>query len=119
MKDRLIELIKQGYLKAGMVSTYEEAIADHLLANGVIVPPVKLGQKVWFLYVNLDEIIEATVVNIEYNHFTSPKEWITIEYLSPVIGKHNYTSRVDLMLGKTVFLTREEAEAALAERSEG
>ncbi len=116
MRDRLIELISGIVSCAEDERTFSEIIADGLLANGVIVLPVKVGQKVWFLYVNLDEVIEATVVEIAYNHFTSPQEWITIEYASPVIGKHTYTSRVDLMLGKTVFLTREEAEKALAER---
>lgn len=129
MRDRLIEVMKKTVVgvENGHIVLAEtiwlprvfEAMADRLLANGVIVPPCKVGQKVWFLYVNLDEVIEATVVKIAYNHFTSPQEWITIEYVSPVIGKHSYTSRVDLMLGKTVFLTREEAEKALAERSEG
>ena len=34
------------------------------------------------------------------------------------LGKHKYHSRADLMIGKTVFLTREEAEKALQEMRE-
>ena len=49
MKDRLVELIKEGYLKAGMHMAYEEAIADNLLENGVIMSPVKVGDDVYYI----------------------------------------------------------------------
>ena len=94
----------------------EEYLADYLLANGVIVPTVNCGDRVWFTPKGLGEVCEATVVRIEYNYFTSPQEWIVLDYISSIVGKHEYKSRVDLMLGKTVFLTKEEAEQALKER---
>ncbi len=55
MRDRLIELIQA----SGCVQTWDYhtddfkkpnpiyELADHLIANGVIVPPVKVGQTVW------------------------------------------------------------------------
>ena len=61
MRDRLIELLKQvnfdfgeecvaccedGYKCTPML---EDFFADHLLANGVIVPPCKVGSKIYIL----------------------------------------------------------------------
>ena len=44
MRDRLIKLIKD------IVHPYfAETLADHLLANGVIVPPCKVGDTVYYL----------------------------------------------------------------------
>ena len=55
MRDRLIELIRNapktdtvyGDIKLAKPAQTLQTIADHLLANGVIVPPVKLGQTVY------------------------------------------------------------------------
>ncbi len=88
-----------------------EFVAKYLLKNGVILPPCKVGQTVYFMHD--DEISEAKVISIEINLYTNPRLWISLEYYSPIFGTCEYKSRVDLMLGKTVFLTREEAEAAL------
>ena len=77
--------------------------------------PCEVGQKVWF--VRNKEILEATVVRIELNYYTNPQVWLSVEYFTPIFGKNEYKSRVDLILGKTVFLSKEEAEKALAERS--
>lgn len=85
-------------------------IADHLLANGVIVPPVKVGDKMYFDGKHFarhcaGEIMERSV------DVVLTEVWAT------------FRGEVDLAFGfedfgKTVFLTREEAEKALAERSE-
>lgn len=91
------------------------SLADHLLANGVVVPTFNTGDKVWFVPKGLKEVCEATVVRIEYNYFTNPQEWLVIDFFSSIVGKQEYKSRIDLMLNKTVFLTREEAERALKE----
>jgi hypothetical protein len=94
-----------------------EKIAERLIDEGVICPPCKVGDVVWFVHYNSGKVCEATIVNVEYNYYTSPQEWIAVEYASPYIAANNhYKTRIDLMFGKTVFLTREEAEAALAER---
>ena len=90
-----------------------DEVAAFLLANGVIVPPCKVGDTVYYL--PHTAIFEATVISIEVNYYTNPQLWLTIEYC--LFSKHHYKTRIDLMLGKTVFLTKEEAEKALAERS--
>ena len=76
--------------------------------------PCEVGQTVWF--VPQDEIFKATVIGIEYNRYSNPQEWIRLEYISHYGVQSEYKSRVDLMLGKTVFLSREEAKKALKER---
>lgn len=114
-RERLIELIIQSV--NGCARNWAETIADYLLTNGVVVLPCKVGDVVYFANTLLGEALEATVTKIEFNHYTNPQEWLTIEYnISPYTGEQEYKSRIDLMFGKTVFLTKEEAEKAL-ERS--
>ena len=120
MRDRLTELVRDAsakWYREAVEGTTEKTssayIADHLLANGVIVPPCKVGDTVYYL--PHIAIFEATVISIEVNYYTNPQLWLTIEYC--LFSKHHYKTRIDLMLGKVVFLTREDAEKALAERS--
>lgn len=81
----------------------------------IIEPTLNVGEKAWFLDKNSNEICEATVIKVEYNYFTNPQEWIEIEYISSSIGRLTYKTRIDLMLGKVVFLQKKEAEAKLKE----
>lgn len=77
--------------------------------------PCKVGDKVWYLNA-INEICEAVVTCVKFNIYTKPQIWISIKYYSELCGEHTHTSRIDMALNKTVFLTREEVEAALAER---
>lgn len=45
-RDRLIELISQIQYMGGL----ESRLAEHLLANGVIVPPCEVGTLVWCVW---------------------------------------------------------------------
>ena len=119
-KEKLVELIGNapfGINKQTLIDHHKESVveelADYLLANGVIVPTVNLGDKVWCLIGG--EVCEAVVIKVEYNFYTTPNEWITVRVYSSYYGAYEDKSRIDLMLGKTVFLTREEAEAKLKE----
>ena len=47
MKERLTELVFNGYLASKRDGHFCEEIAEYLLANGVIVPPAKVGQTVY------------------------------------------------------------------------
>lgn len=109
MRDRLIELLKDveyQYTKINSIKT--EDVADWLLRHGVIVPRCKVGDMAYF-------VIEDTVIG---------KEYISPERIVDICTKGFYTSghkdsdeNGDLWLwsniGKTVFLTKEEAEQAL------
>lgn len=85
--------------------TYQTArnIADHLLANGVIVPPCKVGDTVYVCF-SRTRVIERKVAQIIIEHI----EEIGMSFIC-------YGGmRCDMRhWGKTVFLTREEAERAL------
>lgn len=114
-REKLIELMlnvpqipcsKGGRAIGKTYQTYQH-IADHLLANGVIVPPCKVGDNVYAItpfgietfVVDLIKIIGNQQIRIRVRRFV--KE---IVYYSPE------------SFGKTVFLTRAEAEKALKER---
>ena len=122
MRDRLIELIKEGEDRTPCAFDPEvdcedkkcgdcerEAIADHLLANGVIVPPCKVGDAVYSIVegINLIFVGEVYEYVVGRGHFvfrSTRKGYLTLAFTEEDIGK-------------TVFLTKEEAEKALAERS--
>ena len=123
MRDRLIELLTNMYLPIKVrnsLGSYDtvgglrfgeieiNGIANHLLANGVIVPPVSVGQTVYRKYWN-GGFVKCTVSMITQKADKSFK--IRLSYNGSV---GDYTEDD---FGKTVFLTKEEAEAALAERS--
>ena len=104
MRDRLIELLEstptdfEGNRNVGV-------IADYLLANGVIVPPCKVGDTVYCIFRNRETlewyIEEKTVYEIAIY------ESGTHIYISPII---HYC---ELEFGVRIFLTLEEAEQAL------
>lgn len=114
MRDRLIELIQNAV--NGCARHWAEVVADYLIENGVIVPTFSCGDRVWFAHKGLDEVCEAMVTRVEYNYFTSPQEWIIIEYTSSTFGVHEYKLQVDFF-NEVLFTTKEEAEKAL--RGEG
>ncbi len=87
---------------------YKDAEKDGRL----VVLPCKLFDTVWYI-TNALEICEAEVVGIWLNAYTNPKMWLEIRYFSKTTGENVCQSRIDLMIGKTVFLTYEEAKAAL------
>lgn len=111
-RERLINLLRerQAYGRTGF-SSYpisNEEIADHLLANGVIVPPFKVGDKVW--YITNGKIDNAEVVCIDCRN--SGNHIIAHKY----IEETEETKKIYLFfsdVNKIVYLTKEEAEKAL------
>lgn len=129
-RERLIELLTEaheswlkcvddcGFNQEPLSFTFEQMFADHLLSNGVIVAPCKVGDKVYYLTtvdteteLNVAEIFCGTVQAIS---FGGKNIWLSAKYTNGLFYCH--TSKD---FGKTVFLTKEEAEAKLKERSEG
>lgn len=111
-RDRLIEIISQAkedeYIS---MSHYDiTAIADYLLANNIIVPPCKFLQKCFVIPTienNLFDITEMKCIGFSLSHDSYNANLITDKnkLYQPCFGG----------FGKTVFLTREEAEKALEE----
>jgi hypothetical protein len=118
-RKRLIELLRETFeYTRGVCIDFDEAVeinADHLLSNGVIVPPCKVGDTVYEVQLYRERIQAYKVVTIKYNgHF-----WYMVWMLKDGKGVYgNLDGFVDSQLGKTVFLTKEEAEAELRKRGE-
>ena len=100
MKKRLIKLIKHC---TSCEECRDEDIADHLLANGVIVPPCKVGNTVWIAG-EYRGVYSAIVRTMFFSH--SGVEMVRTTKCD--IPFHDF--------GKVAFFTHEEAEKALAER---
>ena len=105
MRNRLIELLCGHYM-----NTMDEAreVADILLENGAIIPPCKVGDKVylfidWGYEIEIEEK-EVGAISIQGTNDSSKELWE--DFRGGLIGTF-------ADIGKTVFLTREDAEKAL------
>ena len=108
-KEKLIELLKKADENADLkcITDYEDAvadIADYLLANGVIVPPCKVGDTV-YLPIKTDW---GTIENYEIVEVGQDRDGIYFRIYDEEQNKV-YLEEI----GKTVFLTKEEAEGKL------
>lgn len=138
MGDRLIELIRKGkkeFTKSD--ETYIETfLADYLLKNGVIVPPCKVGDIVYVI--TTKRPCYACVLCSDFCHkncsFDDKNKLVIKIARACDIESNGKINRVLLEIdkskichsyeytcwfqdfGKTVFLTKEEAEKALKER---
>lgn len=91
-------------------------------AVDALIPPCKPWDKVWIIDKTLDRvngglkktICEGEIIKLSYNGFTTPMEWLDYRWDSPLVGQTVRHDRIDLCLGESIFLTRDEAEAALA-----
>lgn len=123
-RDRLINELKKAKNKCliyesggclackyrGQADCTIENIADQLLANGVIVPPCKVGDTVYYPSGSFDRIFEKTVDEILISENESDVGCY-IHFASTYMPFEN--------IGKTVFLTKEEAEEKLNEMNKG
>lgn len=98
------------YIMATDIQKAFEKLADYEDAEEegkLVIPPVKAGDTVYGIFCN--EVYPKAVTRIEINPYTKPQLWISTKYEF----SSGITERIDMALGKTVFLTKEEAEAAL------
>ena len=106
MRERLIELLNETfadqYEKRCLLTA--DHTADYLLANGVIVPPCKVGD---------------TVYQINRTPYGGEVYELDISGVSLRKGKTYYETESidfdDTAIGRSIFLTRKEAEKALKE----
>ena len=94
MRDRLMALINDV-----VHPCHAGALADYLISNGVIVPPCKVGDTVYYFYEGGEKVYEGVVTSFVY--VSGTKSFIL--YCDGVYGRY----------GLYFFLTREEAERAL------
>lgn len=104
-KEKLIDLIVSADISLfGTRIPYAEVYADSLLANGVTVPPCKINDTVYTVGIFTGQIIESKVLAICYEENDI---WLLLS--------NTTCASVNQQLGKGFFLTKEEAEKALAE----
>ena len=135
MRDRLIELLNEvgKNILNYPTDNFTSYLADHLIANGVILPPCKVGDTVYAVsdkqikeckveHFNFEsaECFEATVyfncdMNCESCYFNAYSQaYSSGEWDCDNAFGHSSISINEF--GKTVFLTKEEAEKALKEK---
>lgn len=112
-RERLVELLNEATYQIakaciGNCEGCGDKIADYLIANNVVVLPCKVGDTVYRVakHRGVWEVLPREVVSITYR----------LDHLYRVVFEI-FSTEYD-RLGKTVFLTREEAENALKERKE-
>ena len=111
-RKKLIELLDQncGYVEEQLA----ENLADYLFANDVIVLPCKVGDTVWSALPFTDGKIREGYISV----FLVDENGVYSFYASFGIEPISAEFLID-EIGKTVFLTREEAEKALEKRKGG
>jgi hypothetical protein len=126
MRERLIELIMNAV--GGCARHWAEVIADHLLANGVIVPPFVVGDTVWCLQKEDGEyagligemflavVGDAVITTAFMYDFANDAEEAIEYYIQNT--QDELSTDVEFYPLCDCFASREEAEKALAERSE-
>lgn len=104
-RKRLIELIHKAGDAAqnAPVIDFTATLADYLLDNGVIVPPVKVGDTVW----HYDYAFHVKVIEVYDDGMV---------FRCGNDGTDDYMAFCDTDIGETVFLTEAEAQQAQKER---
>lgn len=112
MRDRLIELIDNFIHCVNVKEWYseelDEKLADYLIENGVIVPPCKVGE---VLFTIDNQEITITQINVFIKRYNPISYTFESQYtINNGIYPYFFS---EYEIGKTVFLTKEEAEKAL------
>lgn len=105
--ERLTEKIRSAMLWGW---TEPSEIAERLIDEGIIVPPCKVGNTVWMVR-NL-QIERWKVVSIEK---TASNMTLGIKFIARGVRSTPILINASC-IGEIVFISREEAEAVLAER---
>ena len=137
MRDRLIELMMEAqkknnetymeYVKRGYEGDSGNAlfvdIADHLLANGVIVPPCNVGDEIWVIDREDGEAVDISCVQFlaKSKGCIIATSWINDYNLDETLEFHinetqnNFDTDLKVYPDEDCFLTKEEAEKVLKE----
>lgn len=120
MLDRLRDLLGDALKEWGCDIQPETVsqIADHLVDNGVIVPPCKVGTTLYFLY----NSPYADKPDLTPRIYKTTDWYFEVDKTGIVINTgdiHSFNKKYDYYLGETVFLTKQEAEQALAKMKGG
>ena len=129
MRERLIELFRnvnyqnrENGMTANLATQFTEyaleQIVDALISEGVIVTPCKVGTTLYFIYNNP----YADKPDLTPRIYKTDDWYFEIDKTGIVINTgdiHSFNKKYDYYLGETVFLTKQEAEQALAKMKGG
>lgn len=113
-RERLIELLKRSLAQniSVCVDDWEtevevnyDKVADYLLANGVIVPPCKVGDRVYVVYKGGEYYWQCEVIAV----------WIRCDKVETdiTVTVKFKDKTIDTLHIEEIYLTKEEAEQAL------
>ena len=109
MRDRRVELLQEAQYKwTYSMDNFENVCADHLIENGVIIPPCKVGQTIYMLF-------EGEITPLLITRISTIETVGEFSRCYDATGKNVATSFTDNHIGKTMFLTKAEAEQKLKE----
>lgn len=114
MRDRLNKLLQDSPYLDVLDDEHWLLAVDHLLAEGVIVPPCKVGQTLYALWMGGRKgkgIAEFEVRSINFDCLDDMEIVYRSKKLNATMVRYAKASD----FGKTLFFTREEAEQALKE----
>ena len=109
MKERLVELMTGAVDEVKQTCGGVNTVADYLLENGVIVPPCKIGETLYDAREFFYKADAPDLYEMKSDDICVEKDSKSGEYR--FIYDDAYVSYDEI--GKTVFLTKEEAEQAL------
>ena len=122
-RDRLTEIIEKSFVeqyeKRGLITVPHTA--DDLLANGVIVPPCKVGDEIWVIDREDGEAVDISCIQFlaKSKGCVIGTAWINDYDLDETLEFHisetqnNVDTDLKVYPNEDCFLTREEAEAKL------
>lgn len=119
-RERLVELLNEATFGVNVHTLADhlsretiERVAEYLMANNVVVLPMKLGQTCFATYSRMADVDECRVSSLTQKADGSFKIRLT-----NLRGKWVFEITED-EIGKEVFLLRAEAENVLKERNNG
>jgi hypothetical protein len=110
-RKRLVKLIQDSV--DGCAENWARVIADHLLENGVIVPPCKVGDTVYVLGDEFFWEVEIVAYSVMMDKWEG-KSYETVQYMYK--GEDRVYSMFTNKIGKEMFFSKAEAEYALKNR---
>lgn len=119
MREKLIELTIQSV--NGCTRHWAEVIADHLLANGVRVMPLKIGDRVYFPVRSPHDYGDIDAIHCVSDGKGGVEIWFEWASYDVGVDETELWDKDEFSvddIGKTVFLTREEAQEALSKTDE-
>lgn len=117
-RDRLIKLIEDyvTYLPHVEGQTWEEACADYLIENGIIILPCKVGDTVYEVKrCTSSEAIQAGIPIDNKKRGRYGRDMVYSRNRPYKVCKRKMVKSLYQQVGKTVFLTTEDAQKALDE----